>query len=511
MELMDFLAPLLRGAQMSVIPSIFLVTLIGALWGMVAGALPGIGSVVAMAMMLPFTLLLEPVQAVALLVSLSMATGWGNGLPAVVVGVPGSPAAFLTAVDGHALHNRGESGLALGTMFFAVVSGQWISVILFAVMVVPLSQLAFYFLAPEFFALSFLGLTAVVSLTGRNVYKGLAAAAFGVFVSLIGPDPINFVPRFHFGIPELRDGLSEAAVVIGVLALSELLRQMRQSFDWADLNLKFDTRFPKWSVLRGTIPMTISGTFIGTFLGAVPGVGSAPATMVAYQQAQIYAKHPERFGKGSVEAVAANESAGSASNSGELVPTLALGIPGSSGSVILLTALLMHGFPPGPNMLRESPEILDASVAGLIGCAIVIAAVGWYSAKLLLKIAMMNRQLVLVISFMLTSVGIFAVNQRVFDVFVMLVFGFIGYFGSRYGYSTAALALGMILGGGFEGNLRQGIVLMRGSWVAFFTRPYTAIILVIAFGLLFYGAYSTYKIRKGEEDEVELAVRNPDD
>lgn len=492
------LEPFFAGVAALFTPTVLVMALAGVLWGFVAGALPGIGSTVALGVMLPFTLLLDPVPAIAFLVAISLATGLGNSVPAILVGVPGSPSAFLTAVDGYELHRKGQSGLALGASYFATVAGQWLSIIFFALMVVPLSRLVYVFLSPELFALYALGLTAVVSLTGKNVFKGLVAASLGVLLSLIGRDPVSFVPRFHFGFPELRDGLNEVAVVIGVLAVSEILRSLRQSYDWSALSDEFSADFPKWSELRALLPSSLGGTVVGSLIGAIPGLGSTPASMVAYQQAKVFSKSPQEFGRGSPQAVAAVDGSGSASNATELVPTLGLGIPGSASMVMLLGAMTMQGIVPGPRLLQETPEMLSAAVAGMLGATIFMGLIGWQLMKVLLRVTLLDRSAVMLGALLLTTLGVYAINLRFFDVMVMMVAGMIGYVGLLYGYSTAALALGMILGSGFESQLRQGLLLARGDVSAFLLRPYVTGILSIAAVFLVYGIISTVRLARRE-------------
>jgi len=238
------------------------------------------------------------------------------------------------------------------------------------------------------------------------------------------------------------------------------------------------------------------GTIVGTLIGAIPGAGGMASTMVSYQWAQFFSKHPEEFGNGSIDGIAANEAAQNSSNCGELVPTLALGIPSSGSMVFLLGALTAHGFIPGPMMIRQAPHLFNASVAGLLGSTIILAITGWYTCSLMLKAVSINRQSVIIFALATVVIGVYSTNSRVFDVFVALAAGAVGYFMMGYGYSTPAAALGVILGVGLEKNLRLGLNLVDGSFVRLLSRPITGTVVALALIVLAYGVYRMIQLRK---------------
>ena len=485
---MDFLQPMIGGLALMGDPFLWLAVAAGTVFGVIAGAMPGIGTTLAFGLVLPFTFVMSPVIGVAFLLSISVGVGYGNSIPAILMGIPGNPAAILTVIDGHTLHKRGESGLALGVSFVAALGGQLVSILMFILLVVPLMGLAYHFSFPEIFGLYCLGFVALISLAGDNMVKGLMAAAFGISVGLVGLDPINMVARLDMGFREVRSGFEEVAVVIGLLALSELFRSSRQIFQWKDRT--DDTaggRFPAFSRIRPAIPAMVGGTVVGTFVGAIPGAGATPAAMISYQVAQMISKHPEEFGKGSIEGIGANEAAQNASNSGELIPTLGLGIPVTGSMVLLLAALSVQGFVPGPLMVTNAPELLYAAIAGLLASTLLLLATGWSMARLMLRAVQLDRQIVIVLAIAMTVIGIYSINTRVFDVAVALGFGVIGYFMLRYGYPTAAAALGVFLGKEFERSLRIGLNMNNNSFVDFITRPITLTIILVALGLLVWG------------------------
>ena len=493
---MDFLQPLLGGLALLGEPYVWIAVFAGTIFGVVAGAMPGIGTTLAYGLVLPFTFVMSPVIGVAFLLSITVGVGYGNSIPAILMGIPGNPAAILTVIDGHTLHKRGDSGLALGVSLVAALSGQFLSILMFILLVVPLMQAAYHFSFPEIFGLYCLGFVALISLTGDNMIKGLMAAAFGITIGLVGLDPINLVTRLDLGFRQVRSGFEEVAVVIGLLAVSELFRSARQSFQWEESSGEGKGRqFPSISRIRPAVPAMLNGTVVGTLVGAIPGAGATPAAMISYQTAQMMSRHPEQFGKGSIEGIGANEAAQNASNSGELIPTLGLGIPVSGSMVLLLAALTVQGFVPGPLMTVNAPELLYAAIAGLMASTLFLVFTGWVMARAMLKAVLLNRHVVIVLALAMVSIGAYALNTRIFDVAVAMVAGMVGYFMLRYGYSTAAAALGVFLGREFERSLRIGLNMNENSFVQFFSRPITLTIIAVAIGLLVWGAVKRAQMR----------------
>jgi putative tricarboxylic transport membrane protein len=491
---------------------LWVLVIIGFLVGVVVGALPGVGLTLAYGLAIPFTFRMEPVHAVAFLLAMSVGGQYGNSIPAIIMGLPGAPSTVLTVADGYALHRQGKTGLALGVQLVAAFLGQFVSVFFFVAMLVPLSRLAYDFLAPELFALYLVGMTAIVSLTGKSMVKGFIAAGIGLAVGLIGLDPVGATPRFEFGIRELRAGLDTAPVLIGLLAVSELFRQARQTFNWSSISTEFDARFPPWREIRRLWPQYLGGTIIGTVVGAIPGAGTTPATLIAYQQAQIFSREPAKFGKGSTQGIAANEAAQNASNAGELIPTLGFGIPASGSTALLLAALTIQGLVPGPTLVQREPQLVSAAVAGMFAGSILIALTGWWMCKALLRAVTVNRSAVIIVSLATVVLGVFSLQFRVLDVIVCLTFGVLGYAMLRYGFAPAAAALAAILAADFERTFRQGINLMDNDIVKFATRtPMTTIILLVALGIALYGIFSQRRLRRMQrETEADATALEAD-
>jgi putative tricarboxylic transport membrane protein len=494
---MDFLTPLIGGVMVLDNVTIWVFILIGTVIGVIVGALPGVGATMTYGMLLPFTFTLDTEVAIALLLAISVGNAFGNSIPAILMGIPGSPSAILTVIDGYNLHKKGESGLALAVAWLAAMAGQTIGILLFVLMVVPLMAMAYYFGQPEQFALFCLGIVAIASLTGDNVTKGLIAAGIGFIIGLVGIDPNSPLGRFTFDYAILRAGFDVAPVMIGLLALSELFRSGRQVFKWdARIDTRTAARFPPLYKLKDTVWPIIAGSFVGTFVSAIPGAGGTPASMISYQQAQLFAKRPEEFGKGSIEGLAANEAAQNASNSGEAAPALALGLPTSGSMVLLLAALTIHGFVPGPNMIRQTPELFYAAIGGMLAATIILTATGWHLGLAMLRLINVNRSIVIILSIATVLIGVYSLSSRIFDVWVVIGCGVIGYYMSRYGYSVAAAALAVVLGRQLERSLRLGLNLTDGDWIALLSRPFTGLFVAITILFLTIGIYRTAQIRK---------------
>lgn len=493
----QFVSALTNGVAMLFDPTLLAIVILGSLWGVIGGGHPGGSQVLTVSVVIPITFVMEPVQAVALLLAIVVGVNYGNSIPAILLGVPGTVSAFLTAIDGYSLHRAGKTGLALGIMHVASLTGLLLSILLFIVAVIPLSYLTYVFLTPEFFALFLLGLLAVVSLLGTDLTKGWISLAIGLAVAIVGPDPLSGVMRFTGPVPELRRGLESIPVLLGLLALSELFRHVRQVFQYRQVDLSTSLNFPTRAQFRRVVRPIAIGAGIGTSLSAIPGFPTAAAAVISYNQARNVSKHREEFGHGSVEGIAANEAAQSAASTGDLIPTIGLGIPAGATEALILSVMMLNGVVPGPQLITTNPDILYACVAGMLGSAIVLLLVGWPVAKVMARIVAVDRSVVTTIVIVLLLVGVFALNQSVFDVQVAIIAGLVGYYMRRYGYSVPAASLAVVLGNGLEANLRSGLQLVGNDPLAFIFRPAAGPLLLIGALVVLYGLFQSARKRMG--------------
>ena len=455
-------------AQPLVIGAIFLGVIVGA----VCGLIPGVGGTFAIGISLPFSFLLPTEAAISLIIAISVGAAFVNSPAAIMLGLAGNSSAIITVAEGHSLTKRGKAGLAMAVAWLGATAGQLISVPLLALLLVPLSYLGYVLLAPEMFALYFVGLVAIGGLMGKDAFRGVSAVTLGAVLSMIGPDPVSAVPRMTFGLPELSDGLPVLAVALGVITLSASLRMTSDPSPRWPTTTTSGTDFPHLRDLRGVPIPIVLGALVGTLIGAIPGMGATTSSVIAHQLARAISRRPEEFGRGSVDGLAASEAAQNGAQAGELAPTLGLGIPGSDSAAILLAALSVHGFVTGPMMISQSPEVVTAALAALLGGSVVLLLFGFPAGRLLLNVLRIDRRYLLGASFFLALLGIFSYRGSTFDVLVALVFGVVGYGLTQIQVPVAAVVVGFLLGGPLEANLRRGLLLTDGDLGAFLGRPW---------------------------------------
>lgn len=452
----------------------------GVAWGIIGGALPGISPSIALALLLPFTYGMDPVTAIVLLGATYVGAEYGGSIPAILINTPGTNAAAATVVDGYYMHRQGRGGEALGISLQSGVVGGMIGLIFLIVFTEPLSRVALAFNFPAYFALGILGLSVIVSLSNGSLIKGLIAATLGLMISTIGTDPMSGVTRFTFGQPELLTGIQYVIVMVGVFAMSELMMTANTA-DWgktdgSQTRIKLPS-FAKWRKLWKAQGI---GSGVGIFEGVMPGAGGSIAAFMSYNEAKRWSSEPEKFGKGSEEGVAAPEAANNAVACTALVPVLSFGIPGSNSAAILMGGMLIHGLTPGPMLFQKSSDF----VYGLFG-GLVVANIS----QLFLGILMMTPALWLVnrpkpylmaAIFALVFSGIYSIHNSTYDLYLVLLFGIIGYLLRVFGFPFLPLVLGLVLGYLVEANYRRSLELTAGDHRIFWETPISLGLLSVA-------------------------------
>ncbi|WP_198520788.1 tripartite tricarboxylate transporter permease [Alteribacter populi] len=471
---------LLLGIEYAITWQALLVILIGVTWGIIGGAIPGITGSIACALMLPFTYSMEPALALMMLAGTYVAAEYGGGIPAILIGAPGTSSNAPVVLDGYELHKQGHTGKALGTSLIIGTIGGIFSVIVLVLIAVPLAKVALAFGPPEYFALALFALTVVAALVAKSLIKGLISAAFGLFIAVIGMDPFTGEMRFTGGSSQLIGGLELIPVLIGLFAVSELLIMAKKSVKKSNFYQSVSTKFPTWKELKSTSKATSIGSVAGTFFGIMPGVGGSIGSWIAYNEAKRWSKNKEKFGKGSLEGVAAPEAANNAVTGGAMVPLLALGIPGSNTTAIMIGALIVHGVTPGPLMFEQQPEIPYSLFVGMLIAQFMMLVVGYFVIKPAIKISTVSTPMLLAIIFPLVFVGSYSLNNNLFDVGVVLFFGVVGLLMKRFGFSPPATVLGLVLGVYIETNLRRSLEMSDGSLMIFLERPIALICLLLA-------------------------------
>ena len=481
---MDILAGLGQGFAVALLPVNLLHCFIGVFIGTLVGVLPGIGPVSAMALLLPVTLAGTPEAGIIMMAGIYYGSMYGGSTTSILVNIPGEAASVVTCLDGHEMAKRGRAGPALGISALGSFAAGTFSVVALMLVAPPLASVAVVFGPAEYFSLMVLGLTLLTFLTQGSMAKALLIAAFGIVVGLVGMDQITAVPRLTFDRLELLDGIGLVPVVMGLFGVAEILSNLEHDLKRQVMETRIgglwpslaDWRESKWPVLRGTV--------LGFFLGILPGGGAVIAAFASYALERKVSDTPERFGKGAIAGVAGPEAANNAAAGGAFIPLMTLGIPPNVVMALLLGAFVMHGLQPGPLMMTQRPDLFWGIVASMyIGNAMLLVLnmplIGMWVQVLKLPYRVMFP---LILMFCL--VGVFASGSAVFDVFVMVLFGVLGYLMRKFGYEPAPLVLAFVLGPMLENNLRKALILSQGSFTFFIERPISAVCLVLAAAVL---------------------------
>jgi putative tricarboxylic transport membrane protein len=460
-------------------PFVLLCILIGALVGMLVGAFPGITATMAVALASSFTLTMDPVPGLAVLLTIYVASNFGDRVPSILVNTPGTPASIATTFDGHPMAKKGLAGVALTTSAFSSAVGTIVGLMLLVFAAIPLANIALRFGPAEMFALVVFGLTMMIGVSGGKIGKGLIAGAFGLVLATIGRDPITGTDRFTFGILELSDGIPFIAAIIGLFGIADVLDQMlTHRPDKFTAITQFGRWWPNKQEARTMIKPLAIGSGVGVVVGAVPAAGGDIAGIMAWAAAKKASKHPEEFGKGSLEGLTAADTSSNATLGPSVTTTLALGIPGDSVMAVLIGSLVVWGIQPGPSLFTSRPDLVY-TIAGIMAIATVLTlALSLLRLRGVTKLLNLKPAFLWSVIIVFCMVGTFAVNNSVFDVAVMLLFGLIGLFLRRNGFPAGPVVLGLILGKLAEANLRRSLEI--GGVENILTSPIAMTILFIS-------------------------------
>ncbi|MCB8889154.1 tripartite tricarboxylate transporter permease [Vreelandella malpeensis] len=450
--------------------------------GFIGGALPGISGVILVVILLPVTYGMEPTTAFMVLTAIYGATVFSGLITAILYRAPGTPEAVMTAFDGYPMTQRGEAGKALGIGVLSSAIGGLVGTIALIVFTPMLATMALRFSSPEYFALAVLGLTVVASLGGRLIF-GLIGAALGLFIATIGIDPLTGTSRYTFGNLNLAEGVGLIPVIVGLFAVSEVMKRTLDHESHQPLT-KVKVKIFDLPILRQIGNTLTRSSIIGVIIGILPGIGASTAAMVSYSETVRWSKHPEKFGKGAPEGIAAPESANNAAAMGALVPLFALGIPGSGTTAVILGAFIMHGLQPGPMFMLTSSDLIYAVFAGLFIVNFMILLFSKPFIVLFTKLLNVPYSALGPIIIMCCVVGTYSVRNSMFDVWLMLGFGVLGYLLEKINFPMVSIILGLVLGPIAESELRRSLSMSQGSFEIFLTRPISATLLAVALLLL---------------------------
>lgn len=498
---MDTLQFLLAGFAAALTPANLAFAFAGCVLGTLIGVLPGVGPAAGTAILIPLTFKLDPTGAIIMLSAIYYGAMYGGTITSVLINVPGEAASVITCIDGYEMAKQGRAGTALGIAGIGSFIGGTVAASLLVVVATPLSRLALSFGPPEFFALLLVGLCLVTSLAGRSLVAGVLMTVFGLLLAMIGIDPVRGAPRFTFGMPDLYDGVGFIPVVMGLFGISEILANVEKPAHKM-LKTKLSGLMPSRDEWRRSMGAIARGTGIGFFLGLIPGVGSIIPTFMSYVVEKRISKTPERFGKGAIEGVAGPETANNAYANAAMVPLLTLGIPSSPTIAVLMGAFIINGLTPGPFLFQERPDLVWAVIASFFVGNVILVVLNLPLVGLWAKLLEVPMHYIAVGTLLFCVLGAYSINQSLFDVWVMLSFGIVGYFLRKLDFPLAPAVLGLILGPMLEKSLRTSLEMSAGNFGIFLTRPISAFLLCVAVVVLVVSALrlTPKEVRDAQDD-----------
>ncbi|MCT7377012.1 tripartite tricarboxylate transporter permease [Chelativorans salis] len=449
------------------------------LLGIVIGALPGLTATMGVALLVTLTYKMPPDQAILCLMALYVGAIYGGSRSAILLAIPGTPASAATTLDGYPLARAGKAGMAMGIATTSSALGTLVGIFFLALIAPWLAEFALRFGSYEFFWLALFGVLISGRLTAiEDPLKGYIAGILGLLAAMIGMEGLHAFQRFTFGVSALGGGIDLIPAMVGAFGFAEILAVMKRRFT-AELVTSDDRVLPRLADITRYWRTTIRSGIVGTIAGIIPGVGEDIGAWASYAAARRASKERDQFGKGSIEGLVAAETGNSAVIPGAMIPTLTLALPGSAAAAVLIAAMFIHGIRPGPLLMTENPAFLYQIVGILLLTTIAITVFGLSLTKLLVRVLLVPREKLMPVVYVLCVVGSFAITQRMFDVYVMIAFGLIGFVLREMRYPMAPLVLGIVLGELLDVNLRRGLLLSDGDVTPFFTRPISAVLFAI--------------------------------
>lgn len=469
----------------------------GVIGGLLVGIIPGLGPTLAVALLIPVTYAMQPETGLSLLIAVYVGGMSGGFVTAILIRIPGTPASMATLLDGFPMAQKGQAGSAIGNAIVANFIGTIISAVCLVTFAPLLAAFALKFSFAEYTAVCLFAMTAVAAITGSSASRGTITAILGMLVACVGLTPVDGLPRFDFGISDLEAGFGLLPALIGLFAVSQVMKDSdRQTGPVPRPVSAMDNILPSLCDMIGNAFNYLRSGLIGTWVGVMPAMGGGPAGLIAYAQARNASKTPERFGHGAVEGVIASETANNATIGGGLIIALTLGIPGDPTSAVLLGGLMIHGLQPGPQLFLNNPEVLYGIYFSLFFSSFIMMLVLFLSVRVLVKVIYIPRFWLQPILIAMCAVGVFSLNNRVFDIGVMFAFGLVGYILERWRYPLPPMVLGIVLGPLLESNFRK--MLAADGLLPLVKSPIALTFLVLSVASLIWAA----RLRKKSMPEI---------
>ena len=477
---MDIFNNLATGFAVALTPINLLYCFLGSFIGTAIGVLPGIGPPATIALLLPVTYGIPATSAIILLAGIFYGAMYGGSTTSILLNIPGEAASVVTCLDGYQMARQGRAGAALAISAFGSFIAGTLGVVGLMLLAPPLAAFAVKFGPPENFALLVLGLMMVGYLAGESMTKGLIMACLGLLLGTVGLDPIMGTQRFTYGIFKLSEGFEFILVAMGLFGIGEVLANVEQNITAEVFQTKIRGLLPNREEWRTSAAPIARGSLLGFLIGVLPGGGAIISSFISYALEKKLSKHPERFGKGAIEGVAAPESANNSAATSSFIPLLTLGIPGNASIAVIFAALLIHGVRPGPLLVAEKPEVFWGLIASMYIGNIMLLVLNLPLIGLWVKLLRVPYPLLAPLILVFVIIGAYSVNNSVFDVGVTIAFGLLGYVIRKFNFEPAPLVLAMILGPQLEGSLRRSLIYSRGDLMVFFERPIAAALVTLA-------------------------------
>jgi putative tricarboxylic transport membrane protein len=472
--------------------------LIGALVGTLIGVLPGVGSVATLAMLLPITFGLPPVSALIMLAGIYYGAQYGGSTTSILVNIPGEATSVVTTLDGHQMAKQGRAGAALAICAIGSFFAGCVATVLVAALGAPLTSVALLFGPAEYFSLMVLGLIFAVVLAKGSVLKALGMILAGLLMSMVGSDLETGVGRMTFDIPELSDGMGFAVLAMGVFGFAEIIRNLEKPTSREFVMSKIHGLMPSVADLKQAAPAIGRGTVIGSLLGILPGGGAVIASFAAYTLEKRVSKHPQKFGTGLIEGVAAPESANNAAAQTSFIPLLTLGIPPNAVMALMVGAMTIHGIVPGPQVMTKQPDLFWGMIASMWLGNLMLVIINLPMIGIWVRLLRVPYRLLAPSILVFCSIGVYSINNAPSDVIIAAVFGLIGYWLVKHDFEPAPALLGYVLGPLMEENLRRAMLIARGDATVFLTRPISAALMLTAAALLILAILPMIRKRRDE-------------
>jgi putative tricarboxylic transport membrane protein len=495
---MDYFTGVWSGFLIVMEPANFLYCFMGVFIGTLVGVLPGIGPVGAMSILLPTTFGLSPVSAIIMFAGIFYGAMYGGSTTSILINIPGEAASVVTCLDGYQMARKGRAGPALGISAFGSFIGGTFSIVALMFLVFPLARFALKFGPAEYFCIMLMSMTLLVYLAQGSVMKALVMVVVGLVLSTMGVDLVTGIQRFTYKSDTLQDGIGLVPLAMGLFGIAEVLTNIEEEakLDRTILKAKITHLFPTLEDWKRSIGPIGRGSVLGFFLGILPGAGSLISSFLSYAIEKKLSKHPEEFGKGAIEGVAGPETANNSGAGGSFVPLLAMGIPANVIMAILLGALMIHGVVPGPTLLTQHPEIFWGTISSMYVGNFMLLVLNLPLIGLWVQVLKVPYRILMPLIILFCLIGSYSLNNNAVEVFIMVVFGVVGYILRKFQYEEAPLVLAFILGPMLETNFKQAMIISEGHLTIFFEQPICAVSMVLSILLLFSSCLSYYRKAK---------------